>query len=380
MSVTHEISIILDWSAQMAGQVEKPERCGVSGDDFMEHKLKLYCDKKCLKYSDVECWFCAGGDSIQYTRVDATHRFETEIVAGQAFEIKIVVKPGVCYVAALRAQIEKAQVQSDNYEAIAEAREGSINNWINRYQQQNREHDDIVNKLQTEQRENAEKVTNLENKIKEKDKHILDLQAAILESQADVRASDTEKDRLEKELRQADDNIAELHAETVKYSQDLLDARIRVQDEHRRYLLKRRGGPADASEDVSDMTDVPDVLDGLNARELGGRTVAWLRNAKAKASQFVQKLGEVEDSLRAEIPDSHVCPITQDVMKDPWILRQTGQSYEYEAIKKWLEERRDQDGNVIPPKCPKTGLHLTTKELIPNHGLRNSIEEMQARV
>jgi hypothetical protein len=387
MSVMHKISVIIDWSAHMGGQVEKPERCDVSGDDSVERWLKSYCDKKCLNYSDTVCWMWTGRGSILYTRVDATQRFHEELRDSQAFEIKIVTKPDVCYVAALRAQIEKAQVQSDNYEAIAESRDERIKNLINRYQQQNREHDDIVYKLQTEQRENAEKVTNLENKIKEKDKLILDLQAAIVESQADVRASDTENYRLEKELREADDNIAELHSETVKYSKDLHDAHVRAQHEHSRYMLrlskvgmKRSGGAGAVDEDVSEMTDVPDVLDGLNARELGGRTVAWLRNAKAKASQFVQKLAEAEDAIRAAIPDSHLCPITQDVMKDPVMIPQTGQSYERTAIEKWLEERRDEDGNVIPARDPKTNVPLTSKEIVPNLGLRHSIEEMQARV
>lgn len=367
MSVTHEISIILDWSGHMAGQVEKPERCDVSGlnfpFDFMEPWLTSYCYKKCLDYNDVECLFCAGGDSIQYTRVDATHRFPKEIVAGQAFEIRIVTKPGVCYVAALRAQIEKVQIESNRYEVLYDAREAEILLWRSRYQEEHSKQDDTSLKLQT--------VTTEKNEL-----------------QLEVLRLAQEKDRLEKELREAEDDIDKLHAEKVKYSKDLVDAHIRVQDEHRRSLLKRRGGPADADEGVSEMTDVPDVLDGLNARELGGRTVAWLRNAKAKASQFVQKLVEAEDTLRAGIPDSHVCPITQDVMKDPWILKETGQSYEYDAIKKWLARVRDDDGNVVRdddgnvlrPTCPKTNLVLTTTELIRNHALRNSIEETQARV
>lgn len=381
------MSIVLDWSAQMAGQVEKPERC-VSGVGFMEPWLASYCDKKCLHYSDVECWFCTGGDSIQYTRVDATHRFQREIVAGQAFEIKIVVKPGVCYVAALRAQLAKVQLQSNEYEALSDARNANMLQWMSRYQQEHRDKDEIAFKLQTETDKNAEKMAALTMEWTNLKSRVADLESECREADDTITALYNEEDRLQKELKERDDKIAELHSEKVKYSKDLHDAHVRAQHEHSKYVLrlskvgmKRSGGAGAVDEDVSEMTDVPDVLDGLNARELGGRTVAWLRNAKAKASQFVQKLGEAEDAIRAGIPDSHICPITCDVMKDPWILKQTGHSYEYEAIKKWLAQvRLDIDDRPLPPKCPKTGLSLTTTELIPNHGLRNSIEEMQARV
>jgi len=367
MPVIHEISVIIDWSDQMAGQVEKPERCKVSGDDLIESWLKLYCDKKCLNYSDVDCWYWRNANNGLYIRVDATHTFHQKVVGSQGFEIKIVVKPGVCYVAALRAQLAKAQSQSNSYEELAEAREVSINNWINRYQQRNSEHNDFLYNVQIETVKNAEKM------------------AALTMEWTNLKARVAD---LESECGEANDKITSLQSETVKYSKDLHDAHVRAQHEHSKYLLrlskvgmKRSGGAGAVDEDVSEMTDVPDVLDGLNARELGGRTVAWLRNAKAKASQFVQKLGEAEDALRAEIPSSHLCPITQNRMQDPVVLPETGHSYERKSIEKWFERRVfDDNGNLRPATCPKTNLPLTSKNLIPNHDLRNSIEEMQARV
>lgn len=384
MSVIHEISVIIDWSKRMAGQVEKPERCKVSGDpvyrrDFIESWIRWYCDKKCLRYSDVECWFCTGGDSIEYTRVDATHRFQREIVAGQAFEIKIVTNPGVCYVAALRAQIEKAKLESDRYEALSDALNDRMLEWTSRYEKEHRELDDVKYKLQIETDKNAEKVTELQNKIREHVGNALDLGRNINERDKLILDLQTEKDALDEKC--------------AKYTKDLYDAHIRAQKEHSTYMLqlshaskKRRLGAGAADEDAPDVPDVPDVLDmsdmldNLKTRPLGERSVASLRKLIQGAGEFIQKLVEAEDAIRAAIPDSHICPITQDVMKDPVILVETGMTYERKEIEKWLEEKLDDDGNVIPPRDPKTNVILTTKKLIPNHALRNSIQEMQARV
>jgi hypothetical protein len=74
-------------------------------------------------------------------------------------------------------------------------------------------------------------------------------------------------------------------------------------------------------------------------------------------------------ALKRQAPlESFLCPITQDVMVDPVILV-TGQTYERSAIERWLETH-DTD--------PSTNLQLESKNLIPNHSLRNSIQEFTA--
>ena len=69
-----------------------------------------------------------------------------------------------------------------------------------------------------------------------------------------------------------------------------------------------------------------------------------------------------------EVPPSFVCPITQEVMRDP-VSPADGQSYERDAIAAWL---RAQDTS------PVTNERLPSKRLTANHALRNAIEEHAA--
>ena len=66
------------------------------------------------------------------------------------------------------------------------------------------------------------------------------------------------------------------------------------------------------------------------------------------------------------IPHAFICPITQEIMKSPVILIETGQSYEKLAIEKWLVDH-DTD--------PLSNKRLTNKIIIPNIALRNAIGE-----
>jgi len=63
------------------------------------------------------------------------------------------------------------------------------------------------------------------------------------------------------------------------------------------------------------------------------------------------------------IPDAFNCPISQNVMEYPF-LTTAGNSYEYEAIAKWLE-KSDSD--------PLSNIKLEDKTLVPNNGLRSQI-------
>lgn len=66
------------------------------------------------------------------------------------------------------------------------------------------------------------------------------------------------------------------------------------------------------------------------------------------------------------IPDDFRCPISLELMKDPVIVA-TGQTYERECIKKWLEAGHD--------SCPKTQQKLRNTSLTPNYVLRNLIAQ-----
>ncbi|KAG8060841.1 hypothetical protein GUJ93_ZPchr0002g25657 [Zizania palustris] len=69
-------------------------------------------------------------------------------------------------------------------------------------------------------------------------------------------------------------------------------------------------------------------------------------------------------------PSYFLCPILQEVMQDPHIAGD-GFSYEEEAIREWLESGHD--------TSPMTNLKLPSRELIPNHALRDAIHEWRLR-
>lgn len=78
--------------------------------------------------------------------------------------------------------------------------------------------------------------------------------------------------------------------------------------------------------------------------------------------------GSVLDSptaTRWQIPPSFLCPISQHCMHDPVVLSD-GHTYERSHIELWLQKHCT---------SPVSGLHLPQRDLLPNHALRNAIEE-----
>jgi len=65
---------------------------------------------------------------------------------------------------------------------------------------------------------------------------------------------------------------------------------------------------------------------------------------------------------------SMVCPITHEAFRDP-VIAEDGHSYERAAIVHWLRRRAS---------SPSTGAPMGTR-LLPNHALRNAVEEYTAR-
>ncbi|KAL6959500.1 hypothetical protein U1Q18_039650 [Sarracenia purpurea var. burkii] len=75
---------------------------------------------------------------------------------------------------------------------------------------------------------------------------------------------------------------------------------------------------------------------------------------------------DIEDS--SDVPSVFLCPIFQDVMKNPH-LAADGYSYELEAMEEWLRTGND--------TSPTTNLKLRHKLLTPNHTLRSLIQDWQ---
>ncbi|KAF3554914.1 hypothetical protein F2Q69_00016879, partial [Brassica cretica] len=99
-------------------------------------------------------------------------------------------------------------------------------------------------------------------------------------------------------------------------------------------------------------------------------------------------LSKAQDEDQKNVPEDFRCPISLKLMSDPVIVS-SGQTYDRECIKKWLEE-----GNTTCPKtqtydrecikkwleegntaCPKTQVTLTSYTVTPNYALRSLIAQ-----
>jgi len=71
---------------------------------------------------------------------------------------------------------------------------------------------------------------------------------------------------------------------------------------------------------------------------------------------------------REVIPASFFCPISHELMKDPVIVVETGQTYERSRIEQWLKDNA---------RDPLTNQQLHKRNLTPNIALRDTIEDFK---
>ncbi|XP_030637031.1 WD repeat, SAM and U-box domain-containing protein 1 [Chanos chanos] len=82
-------------------------------------------------------------------------------------------------------------------------------------------------------------------------------------------------------------------------------------------------------------------------------------------SKVLRKIEELKSaSVSTGVPEEYLCPITQDIMKDP-VIAADGYSYEREAIESWI--------NTKSRSSPMTNLPLQTTLLTPNRTLKMAI-------
>jgi serine/threonine protein kinase len=72
------------------------------------------------------------------------------------------------------------------------------------------------------------------------------------------------------------------------------------------------------------------------------------------------------DRQPVAVPSGFVCPISDDVMRDP-VMCADGHTYDRPNIQQWFAGGHD--------TSPNTGARLSHLNLVPNHALRNSIED-----
>ncbi|XP_063068591.1 WD repeat, SAM and U-box domain-containing protein 1 isoform X2 [Engraulis encrasicolus] len=82
-------------------------------------------------------------------------------------------------------------------------------------------------------------------------------------------------------------------------------------------------------------------------------------------AKLVRKIEELKmESTCTGVPNEYLCPITQELMKDP-VIAADGYSYEREAIESWIRTKNR--------SSPMTNLPLQTTLLTPNHTLKMAI-------
>ncbi|CAN6245562.1 unnamed protein product [Urochloa humidicola] len=106
----------------------------------------------------------------------------------------------------------------------------------------------------------------------------------------------------------------------------------------------------------------------LTPRELLEEARAVL-GAAAMSSAAAPSSGPRDDGGGAP-PPYFVCPILKEVMRDPQIAGD-GFTYEADAIREWLRGGHD--------TSPMTNLKLPTRKLVPNHALRDAIQQWRRR-
>ncbi|KAL9304682.1 putative U-box domain-containing protein 55 [Arabidopsis thaliana] len=77
-----------------------------------------------------------------------------------------------------------------------------------------------------------------------------------------------------------------------------------------------------------------------------------------------------EDSVTRQPPSYFICPISQEVMREPRVAAD-GFTYEAESLSEWLDNGHE--------TSPMTNLKLAHNNLVPNHALRSAIQEWLQR-
>ncbi|XP_050381498.1 putative U-box domain-containing protein 50 isoform X2 [Argentina anserina] len=102
------------------------------------------------------------------------------------------------------------------------------------------------------------------------------------------------------------------------------------------------------------------VMEELNVLKRNGDDILARRRCEGMID------GDVENSDTDDVPSCILCPISQEVMKNPHVAAD-GFSYELETIEEWLGMGHD--------TSPMTNLRLKHTLLTPNHTLRSLIQD-----
>mmetsp|Transcript_8845 Transcript_8845/g.10287 ORF Transcript_8845/g.10287 Transcript_8845/m.10287 type:complete len:671 (+) Transcript_8845:58-2070(+) len=117
---------------------------------------------------------------------------------------------------------------------------------------------------------------------------------------------------------------------------------------------------------VQDLLKSADLSLNDDAKKMMDSNLALKESLERKAAE-IESMKDKRELLSQRVMkgiDSFLCPITRDPMEDP-VICCDGHTYERSAIEMWLANNS---------RSPKTNQVLPSRELIPNHALRSSIE------
>uniref|UniRef100_A0A7S2RR37 U-box domain-containing protein n=1 Tax=Rhizochromulina marina TaxID=1034831 RepID=A0A7S2RR37_9STRA len=169
--------------------------------------------------------------------------------------------------------------------------------------------------------------------------------------------------------------------ESPRGDSEMSDARRKLQKEQQqltKYLVFLRGVlasgassgalNANQSKAITDYCEAESISDKVHASAIKALDISQELNeqlSQSRKGEFVESGVDYQ-----KVPDSFLCPITREIMSDP-VMCSDGHTYEREAITQWL---------MMNSRSPKTNETLESKVTIPNHSLRNAIEEFRTRM
>lgn len=142
---------------------------------------------------------------------------------------------------------------------------------------------------------------------------------------------------------------------------------------------KSRDEPRFESNEKSDsaLVGIAGALIGAGLMYLGTKLFASGENPKTEKCREENEEKEQEEKTQTkktenddEVPESFICPISGEIMKDP-VITPTGVSYEKANIEAWLKKKE------VDPLSKK---RLTVNDLIPNRSLKEAIEEFMKKL
>jgi len=120
-------------------------------------------------------------------------------------------------------------------------------------------------------------------------------------------------------------------------------------------------------------------LPPTTARSHAATSVSEPSNCSGSPARAEKDSGEgggcAADGPPGDWADAFLCPITQDYMRDP-VVTADGQTYEREAIQRWVEKQR---ARGLTCTSPITGEPLAHSVLVPNVALRGLIRDTLER-